>query len=510
MPTVFPIETGWGNCRLLFSWIEFLLGLRRGGMKRFSVNNTFIRRWRRAFFLSWTIPPLLIILALVWVLFSVPANACLRAEKMGALWLLASSLLIILPGALAGIYCWRSYHRTGQRAGLSIRLYPEGFGDIDYILVEKLFPNCQEVKLDPRIKGFSGAMVFLAESRDRDGSRQQPSVVKLGPFKKIQDEAENYDNYVNDFVGNAPELREPQYDKDDTRGGLRFSYARMAGEISTFEDFFLTRKNDACRIIGRIFSENVLGLCLLKQSPPGRRRLYYEDYRLGVRDWSRIINAVEASELLEVEGDDFAFGGQTYRNPLKQAKEWFGLEEDKKNRGSESFYTITAVVHGDLNARNILIDDNDNVFVIDFAKTGLGHILKDFCKLEVEIKFCLTKLITEADIKRAVDWEKRLLFAEGGKRHKDLRGLLTIAEGDLGFDKATTDCIRRLRQKASDMTGPLLDGLTDQYYLGLLHYTLDTLRYEQCDRNSKLYALISASLLCRALRRGDSRHRAHS
>jgi hypothetical protein len=212
-------------------------------MNQFSFNNPVIRRWRWAFFLFWIIPPLLIILALVWVLFFVPANAYLRAERIGTVWLLASSLLVILPSAIAGIYYWRSYYRAREQlsdaldrvsslehsnakleerlkviteqAGLSIRLHPEGFGEIDYTLVAKLFPNCREVKLGPRIKGFSGAMVFLAESRDKDGDLQQPSVVKLGPFKKIQDEAENYDNYVKDFVGNAPELREPQYDKDE-------------------------------------------------------------------------------------------------------------------------------------------------------------------------------------------------------------------------------------------------------------------------------------------------------
>jgi len=232
-------------------------------MKRFFNFVTQGRRWALLFLPLWILPPLLIILVLVGVLSLVPANAYLRAERIGAVWLLASSLLVILPSAIAGIYYWRSYYRAREqlsaalnrasgleqskavlekqlnviteRAGLSIRLYPEGFGDIDYVLVEKLFPNCQEVKLGPSIKGFSGAMVFLAESRDKDGSLQQPSVVKLGPFKKIQNEAENYDNYVKDFAGNAPELREPQYDKDDTRGGLRFSYAGMEGKVSTFE-----------------------------------------------------------------------------------------------------------------------------------------------------------------------------------------------------------------------------------------------------------------------------------
>jgi hypothetical protein len=462
----------------------------------------FFTQGRRWILLLWVIPLLLIIPVLVWVLFFVPENASLRVDRIGAIRLLVIFLVpILVGGTIAGICYWRSYRRIlPQGASASIRLYPEGFGEIEYTLVAELFPNCQKVELYPLTKGFSGAMVFLAESWGTGGSHQQRSVVKLGPFEKIQDEAESYNRHVKDFAGNVPELRERQYDKNNTTGGLRFSYARMEGEIRTFENFFLTRRNDACMIIGRVFSEHVLGLCLEKEKQLGPRRLYHEDYRLGERDWSRIINAMEASELLEVEGDDFAFGGQTYRNPLKEAKEWFGLEEDKNNRWSESFHTITAVVHGDLNSRNILIDDNDNVFVIDFAKTGRGHILKDFCKLEVEIKFCLTKLVTEADVKRAVDWEKRLLFAGGGKRHKDLRGLLTIAEGDLGFDKATTDCIRRLRQKASDMTGPLLDGPPDQYYLGLLHHTLDALRYEQCDPNSRLHALISASLLCRALR----------
>jgi hypothetical protein len=140
--------------------------------------------------------------------------------------------------------------------------------------------------------------------------------------------------------------------------------------------------------------------------------------------------------------------------------------------------------------------------VIDFAKTGPGHILKDFCKLETEIKFCLTELPTEDDIERAIAWEKTLLFDEKGRPHKYLETLLTTPERDVEFDRTATDCIRQIRKEASFVIGPLLrDGVgPDQYYLGLLYYTLDALRYAQCDRNSRLYALISASLLCQALR----------
>jgi CheY-like chemotaxis protein len=44
-----------------------------------------------------------------------------------------------------------------------------------------------------------------------------------------------------------------------------------------------------------------------------------------------------------------------------------------------------AVTHGDLHGDNLLVDENNNAWVIDFERCGEGHILQDFIELEADI-----------------------------------------------------------------------------------------------------------------------------
>ncbi len=106
----------------------------------------------------------------------------------------------------------------------------------------------------------------------------------------------------------------------------------------------------------------------------------------------------------------------SYRNVVKF------LEEDLPSiprRDSESH--LVCYQHGDLNMSNILIDDSQNVWLIDFAvrlilflhhafcwytknvfihkqDTGLGHILKDVSKLESDALYCYTPIENDDDV----------------------------------------------------------------------------------------------------------------
>ena len=56
----------------------------------------------------------------------------------------------------------------------------------------------------------------------------------------------------------------------------------------------------------------------------------------------------------------------------------------------DSYYSINnlSVIHGDLNARNILISrSTDTLWLIDFAKTGYGDYLYDYSVLEFDIRY---------------------------------------------------------------------------------------------------------------------------
>lgn len=55
-------------------------------------------------------------------------------------------------------------------------------------------------------------------------------------------------------------------------------------------------------------------------------------------------------------------------------------------------------VHGDLHGDNIMIDDKDNRFLIDFGKTGLGHRLEDVTWLESFIILSYTDIVSDAEL----------------------------------------------------------------------------------------------------------------
>ncbi|CAK0804459.1 unnamed protein product [Prorocentrum cordatum] len=60
-------------------------------------------------------------------------------------------------------------------------------------------------------------------------------------------------------------------------------------------------------------------------------------------------------------------------------------------------------VHGDLHGDNIMVDSNDNHFLIDFGKTGIGFCLEDHTYLESFILLSYLELRDDRDLHEALD-----------------------------------------------------------------------------------------------------------
>jgi hypothetical protein len=228
----------------------------------------------------------------------------------------------------------------------------------------------------------------------------------------------------------------------------------------------------------------------------------YRDYRLDDQEWSRIKGAISD---LDLDPHADYFDKIDLRNPLTEIMSLFDQRHNK------SFNTRQTTVHGDLNARNILIDSKDNIFVIDFAKTRKDCLLRDFCKLETEIAYCLTRLPDNAALQHAVELGKNLLLDGNGHPFATLKSLFAAGPDLSSNDRFArmTRSIREIRYQAGQAIRNDT-GSAEQYYLMLLYHTLDVLRYQQCDRRSKLFALHSVVSLCDALYEEHSQRREHS
>jgi protein-tyrosine phosphatase len=67
-----------------------------------------------------------------------------------------------------------------------------------------------------------------------------------------------------------------------------------------------------------------------------------------------------------------------------------------------------ARVHGDLNGANILVDDHQNVWLIDFFHSRRHHVLCDFAKLENDLLFLWTPVADEAALRDQIALLDRL------------------------------------------------------------------------------------------------------
>jgi len=158
---------------------------------------------------------------------------------------------------------------------------------------------------------------------------------------------------------------------------------------------------------------------------------------------------------------------------------------------------LISITHGDLNAENILVSKDAKAFLIDFYKTGLSPIFRDFVALESILKF---ELFESSSLLERYEVESILLEP---RRFSDSISLPNEFEpGDEA--KKVIDAVRRLRKLAAQI-GPAND--MHEYYLGLLYYALKEIvgfssvsdEPAHCDVK-QFHALLSAAKICQKLK----------
>jgi hypothetical protein len=158
-----------------------------------------------------------------------------------------------------------------------------------------------------------------------------------------------------------------------------------------------------------------------------------------------------------------------------------------------------AIVHGDLNLANVLLDDAFNTWLIDYFWTRTGHVLDDIAKLENDLKFIMLPLPDDAALGRAVALEQHL------GQQEDLLTPLADPPPGLLADPALAKvhaAVIRLRELAAELlreaglAGPVS---AREYRIAQLRYSAHTLSFVECDTRQKRFALASTCLLANRL-----------
>lgn len=250
-------------------------------------------------------------------------------------------------------------------------------------LIKQLFPGSHALTLEP-LEDDVGAAGAVGRGRSvlakvwREG-RRSPFVLKLGPARRIKQEASNYEQYIDDNLRGrfyAGIVDQPRYFWD--LGGVLYAFLdTRLNDLSSFATFY-GRHQDPNAILEplRHLFQVVWGD--FYRDPGGPPQPLLNSYERVLRLSKRL------------------------RSPVAQNLAWpppfEGLPPDlphpvawvEQHKDDATIpLTRLAITHGDLHAGNLFVT-RDHAWVIDFERSGPGPILRDVTELEVDI---LTRLV---------------------------------------------------------------------------------------------------------------------
>lgn len=365
----------------------------------------------------------------------------------------------------------------------------EGLDDApeaDLGLIRHLFRDCRSVTLKPLTGGFSGSAALAAQSVDILGQEQAPHVVKIGPRDAMGQERMAFER-IEAVLGNSAPRVADFADMGD-RGAIKYRYATMGrGASTTFKKLYCDGMDSAqtAKILetvfvdqlGRLYTAGNLEKCDL-----------LEYYQFSPARAANVRQRVEELLGTPADGETLRFpNGRRFPNLCLFYESALPSLADRRPD-----YAYHSFVHGDLNGANIVIDANNNVWLIDFFHTHRGHVLKDLIKLENDLLYIYTQIKTDADFDDAL-------------KVSDALSSVTDLAVPLPELNIASPSIRRSLQtlrKLRSFYPPLIRDNTDplQWSAGAMRYAVHTLSFDESDTAQKKWALYTASLLGEKIR----------
>lgn len=356
----------------------------------------------------------------------------------------------------------------------------------DTELINHLFRNSKEVEFKVLDGGFSGNVVMKAKSLDYHGHEEVPVVLKIGPRNPMAQERESFEK-IRDVLGNnAPNIVD--YLESENRAGIKYRYASMFDEkVQTFQQYY-AENNDLNKIdffLDIIFKKQ-LGRFYKAATLEKMDLLDYYDYS------SKYSNSVaqKIESLIgkyDVEANEINVEG---KNCFNLAKFYNNDIDGLKGQVVQSHYQ--SYLHGDLNGANIIIDAQDNVWLIDFFHTHRGHVLKDLIKLENDLVYIFMKIDSLDEFNEATQLIDIALESE------DLWGELLDINFQFPEINKAYKTLKTLRSFYKELVQT--DRSAHQLYVGLLRYSVHTLSFEECNDWQKKLALYSSCKLAEKIK----------
>lgn len=352
--------------------------------------------------------------------------------------------------------------------------------ETDVNLIKYVFRNSKQISLKLLDGGFSGNIVVGTQSVDINGHQESKHVVKIGEQEEIGKERMSFE-IIEDVLGNnAPRIID--FADSNGRGIIKYRYASMGkGESNSFQHKFCNN-TPIVKIenyLDVIFKEQLGKLYSAKTYEKMNLLVYYEFNKVSPPKLKKSISNVYKGDLskdyLQILSNDFP-------NPLR-----FYENDLKKYIDNTNMYVFQSFVHGDLNGANIIIDGQENVWIIDFFHTHRGHVLKDLIKLENDLLYIFSDIQSEDDFNEALKISKVLFEIV------DLKAPLPEVE-QTRISKPNFIRIYKILTYLRSFYSELIewDRNPIQLFIAQLRYSMHTISFDECNKWQKEWALFNS------------------
>jgi anti-anti-sigma factor len=381
----------------------------------------------------------------------------------------------------AWIYVWGAdvpTHASTQTLALDAPVGGLGNGDETELITRALYAGCRRVTLTPLTGGFSAA-TWQVESVDEHGRRLLPTVLKVGTPAMMNREHAAHERYVRPFILNNATVGLGHAAQGDAVG-LRYNFLGVTGDGADLQTLARRWKSQGAARVRALYE--TLALRTLQpwygQAREAAPCLYADHTPLRLFPGLPAV----AREILPFDLDSptlfCAPLGRTLPNP------WWFLAHEFPRRATQPVPCKVSITHGDLNLNNVLSDERDNLYVIDFSETRERSVGSDFARLEAAL------LVEELDLQDDAH-EARLLrdlealYAPDRAWHEAPAALETVPPERLAF-------MIQLRRLAAAYLGPAAPA--EAYLLPLIEWTLPIVMFGNQPRRVRCLSTFIAAL----------------
>ncbi|MEM8993995.1 MAG: response regulator [Acidobacteriota bacterium] len=348
-------------------------------------------------------------------------------------------------------------------------------------LLCRLFHEASEVVLEPLGDGRSNTQVLLAQPSYPQRGTGSPIVVKFGDARDIEDEAERYEKWVGKFIGGGRSTQIKARRRTPLLGGLCYSLVGSGGESFTS-----------------------LGEALRRGTLDRRRQILENLFSSTCANWYSNCTR-EMIDLTEEYPENLRFSKGSMREAFEksramiQGSETLKLQRLKVDRAfsnpldlldlSLTFDTFRCTTHGDLNGDNVAVDDGGSTWLIDFQRTGPGHVLRDFAQLDAALRLRLL-LPAEATLEERLALEEALLECDRFAELSELR-----LESDNPRLSDTFELCLFIRSLAGKQLASKVRDDFREYQAASFFHSINFVRFFDNSRALREHAFLSAALV---------------